>query len=211
MTETIDILMAKVANAIRRKALYQHDLDAIAMLTNAAKNKLPSRFVEIVSDMDKNFLHHSGDSRLNCLYRLNEIYEVSKLLPATSIDGLDSEELTPLFSLEEEETNEILDLCSKMRKIILSTNEFDQAHKVRLLNRISAIESEVHKEKGRFDVILAGVSEVGETLGKFGTSIKPLTDRMAEVAKITRSKTKAYDQIPAPEDVKQIEDKSGDD
>ena len=54
------------------------------------------------------------------------------------------------------------------------------------------------------DVICGGVSDIGETLGKFGVDIKPLTDRMTEVMQITRAGSKEYEQLPAPEEVKQL-------
>jgi len=114
------------------------------------------------------------------------------------------QDFVPTFSLNAKDKDRVLELCADMRKIILATVEFDNAHKVRLSNRIFSIEAEVHKKKGLFDVVLGGVSDIGETLGKFGKDIKPLTDRMAEVKKITRKNTQAYDQIPAPEEIKRL-------
>ncbi|MBL1436859.1 MAG: hypothetical protein COB08_011780 [Rhodobacteraceae bacterium] len=210
MTEIVTKLIAKVNQAVGFKTLYRHDLDAIAMLTDAAKNELPSRFKKIVAEMDEHYNQYTRDDRFLFLRRLLEIYEVFRVLPSQSIDQLDSDGLAPVFTLDDKEKSKVLGLCNKMRKIVHSSVGFDEPHKIRLLNRIAAIEAEIHKEKGRFDVILAGVTDVGETLGKFGTSMKPLTDRMAEIANITRSKTKEYDQIPAPEEVKKIEDKSDD-
>lgn len=112
--------------------------------------------------------------------------------------------LLPTFSLAQADKDRVLELCTGMRKIIFASQDFDEPHKKRLLNRIAAIEKQVHSPKGLFDVVLGGVSDVGETLGKFGKDIKPLTDRMNEVVKITRKGTKEYDQIPAPEDIKRL-------
>jgi len=91
-----------------------------------------------------------------------------------------------------------------MRKIVFATTDFDEPHRLRLLNRIAAIEAEVKKPKGMFDVVRAGVSDVGETLGKFGKDIKPLTDRIKEVTSIARKNTSEYDQLPAPEELKRL-------
>ncbi len=73
-----------------------------------------------------------------------------------------------------------------------------------MLNRIAAIEAETHKPEGMFDVVRGGIDDLGETLGKFGVNIKPLSDRMNEVVSIARRGTKAYDQLPEPEEVKQL-------
>lgn len=114
------------------------------------------------------------------------------------------EELLPTFTLEAPDQARVLKLCGDMRKIIIGTTDFDTAHKRRLLDRVAAIEKQVHQEKGMLDVVLAGVTDVGETLGKFGKDLKPLTDRMSEINKIARGGSKEYDQIPAPEEIKSL-------
>lgn len=113
-------------------------------------------------------------------------------------------EFAPQFELGTKDKDRVVELCIQMRKIILASDIFDQPHKRRLLNRIAGIEHQVQQPKGLLDIVRAGVSDVGETLGKFGTDIEPLTKRMKEVAQIARSNSKEYDQIPAPEEVKQL-------
>jgi hypothetical protein len=112
------------------------------------------------------------------------------------------EALEPTFELNKKDQARVLELAQKMRKIVLATSAFDHAHKRRLLDRITAIEKQVHQPKGRLDVILGGVSDVGDTLKKFGTDLKPLTDRMTEIKKITQSHSGEYEAIPAPEEIK---------
>lgn len=117
--------------------------------------------------------------------------------------------LLPQFELSDTDKKRVLKLCTDMRKIVLSSTDFDHPHKIRLGNRIAAIEAEVYKDRGLFDVILGGVADVGETLGRFGRDIKPLTDRMTEIRRITQKGTPEYDQIPAPDEVKRISDQTG--
>lgn len=109
-----------------------------------------------------------------------------------------------VFELQTEERDLLLKRCEQMRKIVWSSTAFDGPHRTRLLRRISAMEIEIQKEKGLFDVILGGISDFGETSGKFGNDIKPLTDRMREVAQITRKQTPDYAELPAPEEVPQL-------
>ena len=124
-------------------------------------------------------------------------------------DALDPEVVnepdgTPYFKLTVDEEKLVLDLAADMRRAILDAQCFDQPWKLRLLKRVSAIEFEVHRSKGRLDVVLGGLGDVGEALGKFGNDVKPILDRMAEIAKITRRKSSEYDQLPAPEEQKRL-------
>ena len=102
------------------------------------------------------------------------------------------------------EKGRVLELSSQIRKIIFASTAFDEPHKRRLLNRIAAIENEVNQPKGKLDVILGGVSDIGDALKKFGGDLKPLSDRISEIKKITQSKSKEYAQIPAPEEQKAL-------
>jgi hypothetical protein len=116
--------------------------------------------------------------------------------------------LLPTFTLGKSDRTRVSKLCSDMRKIVFASSEFDAPHKRRLLNRIAAIEIQISRDRGLFDVILAGIADFGEALGKFGKEIKPLTDRMVEIRKIAQEGTPDYDQIPPPNDTKRIEDKT---
>ncbi len=116
----------------------------------------------------------------------------------------DNEALLPTFSINEDEKEKIAHLCSEMREIVHKSSEFDDPHKVRLLNRIAAIENEALKAKGLFDVVRGGMNDLGETLGTFGTNIKPLTDRMQEVVGIARRGASEYEKLPKPDEVKKL-------
>lgn len=108
------------------------------------------------------------------------------------------------FELDSGEVAEIFRLAGEMRTIVSESKKFDEAHKRRLMSRISKIEFEIHRSHGSFDVILAGITEFGETLGKFGKDVKPLVDRMKEIRQITQAKTKNYPEIAPPEDNKRL-------
>lgn len=177
------------------------DLDEIKLLYRYCKEQFPDEIEEILDRID------GRDDTLEleiAFGRILRLIEVGRTLPpkgvADSID-LTNDAIYPSFSLVERDKIRIAELCSQMRKIVFATTDFDQPHKVRLLNRIAAIEAESQKKKGFFDVVRGGLNDLGETLGKFGRDIKPLTDRMNEVVSIARSNTKEYDQLPAPEEV----------
>ncbi|WP_281709441.1 hypothetical protein [Phaeobacter italicus] len=186
------------------------EFDELVMLVDIAKDTLPKRFAQIVGQTDQKFPAGSTgvkrDERFEIAERLETVLRVANEFPSQTSEtaGNDEDELTPTFILDPSDKTRVLDLCAQMRKIVLATDVFDQPHKRRLLNRIAGIEHQVEQPKGLLDVIRAGVSDVGETLGKFGTDIEPLTKRMQEVAQIARSNSKEYKQIPAPEEVKQL-------
>ena len=182
------------------------------MFVDAAGEVVPDRLVNLKGSIDS-FNSDYPDTYRELWERLVRIIETHKRIPQTSTVGFEEadDRLIPKFELPDKDKERIFELCSQMRKIILASQVFDQPHRRRLLDRIAGIEHQVEQPKGMLDVVRAGVSDVGETLGKFGTDIKPLTDRMKEVADIARRGSKEYDQIPAPDEVKQIEYNSAED
>jgi hypothetical protein len=179
------------------------DMDEITMLTDIIRNNLPDKFIKLVIAADEDF-PSSDEGRFELLQRLEKILEVAIAFPGAYKTDEIGNGLLPTFELSKSDQSRVFELCDQMRKIVFASAVFDEPHKRRLLDRVAAIEQQVHQKKGKFDVILGGISDIGETLGKFGVDIKPLTDRMNEVVKITRKGTKEYDQLPAPEEVKQL-------
>lgn len=184
----------------------QPDFDEIKILHSRTKEHFPQEFNDLVARMEYSL---SNDNNRNLFQRLARILEVIDSLP-TELKHVQergsptSTTLVPMFELKKPDKERIFELCTAMRKIVFVTVDFDQPHQLRLLNRIAAIEAETQKDKGIFDVVRGGLNDLGETLGKFGKDIKPLTDRMAEVVSIARKGTKEYDQLPPPEDVKRL-------
>lgn len=180
------------------------DFDAVSTYIDADPTIFPERLKKLLASPGQN-----NDEWQLTLTRVRSIAGAMSQIPK-SLNARGDEKtqeqvkLLPLFELEDAEKNRILELCGQMRKIVWASDDFDQPHRVRLLNRIAAIEIEVQKPKGWFDVVRGGIDDLGETPGSFGVKIKPLTDRMAEVVGIARRKTKDYEKLPTPEEVKQL-------
>ena len=170
--------------------LFMDKLNALSMMGDSAfitskhfdqlevyVNAKPSLFPEKVVNLVKNPGTSTG-GRHRTIERIFAIFEAIENLPAgiELNEAQNTDALIPTFVLNENDRLRISDLCEKMRKIIFSTQEFDESHRVRLLNRLAASEAEIHKPKGKFDVVRGGINDLGETLGKFGKDIKPLTD-----------------------------------
>ena len=179
------------------------DLDEILLIANSIRDLVAPKFNAVAEGYDKAFDHNHG-AKQRMLNRLVRILRVSGNLPDTLPEENPTPELVPEFSLPKREKERVLKLSEDMRKIVFSSTVFDEPHKRRLLNRIAAIEHEVHQPNGKLDVVLAGVVDVGDALGKFGQKVEPLTKRMKEIADLTRGRSKQYEQIPAPEEVKSL-------
>ncbi|UWR61801.1 hypothetical protein [Phaeobacter inhibens] len=115
-----------------------------------------------------------------------------------------SHDVLQTFEISSDDKSKLLALCSEMRELINSTLELDDKTKNRIAKRITAIEAQVRSGLGILDVVLSGMAEVGEAAGKFGNDVKPLVDRMREVAQIARSGSNDQDALPAPEEVKKL-------
>ncbi len=171
---------------------------------------LQKEFSNVIELINSDLSDHDEYSASKNVERLSGLLE-ARIVEAQLFEGKSEEEMETdhaYFQITQAERDAITMLATDMRKIVSTSTQFDKPHKVRLLKRISAIEQEVHKEKGRFDVILGGISDIGETAGQFGEDVKPLVERMAEIEQITRGKSPDYAQLEKPEEVLKIEDKT---
>ncbi|AGI67362.1 hypothetical protein OAN307_c16950 [Octadecabacter antarcticus 307] len=179
------------------------DTDEIRTLAQICANELPKKFIDLVGRAKFGFDKQDQRSFAN---RLQRSIDVEKRFgkPKGFEETNHSDPLIPEFSLTKKDRDRVLKLCSDMRKIILGSSDFDEPHRVLMLNRIAAVEKQAIDKRGKLDIVRGAASDIGETLGKFGKDIKPLTDRVKEVLKITRDATPAYDQIPAPDELKKL-------
>jgi len=190
---------AKQPNSGTSGILSAADWDEIGFLARFSQSELPARALDLATG---GFARNGSAQKQNCerILRALSLRDKYGVIPTVQEQEA-SDALEPTFSLEADDKARIFELSATMRKIVFASIVFDEAHKRRLLNRISAIENQVKQPKGKLDVILAGVSDVGDTLKKFGQDLKPLSDRMAEIRKIAQSGSNEYEQIPAPEEI----------
>lgn len=200
-------IVAYIDELINQDGLSEIDGDELFILIDSIEGNLPERFISLAHSIDGAFEHWENFDLQVVLSRLLRILEVSKSLPKATTAA---ENDLAYFQITQAEKDAITMLASDMRKIISTSTQFDRPHKVRLLKRISAIEEEVQKEKGMFDVILGGINDIGETAGKFGDDVKPLVERMAEIEQITRGKSPDYAQLEKPAELLKLDDKTDD-
>ena len=198
IAEEITRVLEKFRYAVSREQPFRAYLDRIEVLAKHPNAGLPEKFLEVLSEIDNMDYDIATSADVD---RLEAVLEAAQFLE--SVDPAVASDVV-YFEIDDDDKGKILALCQKMRKIIWATDVFDDPHRIRLLKRISAIETQVHEPKGMYDVILAGVVDFGDAAGKFGEKVKPLTDRMREIGLVARKGAREYDKIPAPEEVKRL-------
>ncbi|NTT85186.1 hypothetical protein [Tabrizicola fusiformis] len=182
------------------------DVEVVRTLAGYGKSVFPKQFMDVLFDEEDLTYKRYHNVRFSSLHAILDAYEAipDSLRTSSASSATIEDELDPTFSLAPSETALVFRLCAEIRAAISSSKLFDVPHKRRLLNRVASIEREIHLPKGRLDVILGGMSDFGETLGKFGKDVKPLVDRMTEIMGIAREKSEDYDQLPRPDEVKRL-------
>jgi hypothetical protein len=88
------------------------------------------------------------------------------------------------YEFSDEELNRAQTLLNDLRDEIAASEQFEPKHKARILSKLEGLQKELHKNISNLDKFWGLIGEAGIVFGKFGEDVKPLVDRMAEVAKI---------------------------
>lgn len=115
--------------------------------------------------------------------------ETSKLLHTIYLDQQTRKYSDKFNSLSayvftDEDFSTIQKLLNEMRDIITNSEVITANHKRRLLERLERMQRELHKTTSDLDRFWGFIGEAGIAIGKFGNDIKPLVDRINELAKI---------------------------
>ena len=119
-------------------------------------------------------------------------------------------EYTNFFeSVEEYEFNDqdfarVQDLINELRKLIGDSNLITPDHKRRLLRRLEAMQSEIHKKSSDIDRFWGFVAEAGIVTRKFGEDMKPISDRVTELGKIVIAVIMSKEGIQALPDITKL-------
>ena len=92
----------------------------------------------------------------------------------------------------------IQSLVNELREMISSPESpFSEDHQKRLLKRLEKLQSELHKRVSDVDEVWALVADAGIALGKFGHDVKPLVDRVRELAQICWENQARAEDLPS--------------
>lgn len=101
------------------------------------------------------------------------------------------------FEFTEGDLERIQQLINELRDLISKAEELKPKHKQRLLNKLENVQKEFHKTMSTLDLSLGAIIETGVALGQFGKDVKPLTDRIGELASIILSAQKRAYGLPS--------------
>ena len=101
------------------------------------------------------------------------------------------------FEFTEGDLERIQQLINELRDLISKTKELDKKHQQRLLIKLEEVQKEFHKKMTTLAKVLEAIIEIGVNLGRFGKDIKPLTDRIGELAGIILSAQKRAYELPS--------------
>ncbi len=91
----------------------------------------------------------------------------------------------------------IQQIINELRSQITESTLFEDGHKQRLLRRLEAMQSEMHKKMSDVDKIWGLVGDAGVVVGKFGKDAKPFVDRIKELSKIAWRTQARAEELPS--------------
>lgn len=91
----------------------------------------------------------------------------------------------------------IQQIINELRDHLGSSELFEEDHRRRLLRRLEALQSEMHKKMSDVDRIWGLVGDAGVAIGKFGSDAKPFVDRIRELSQIAWKTQARAEELPS--------------
>jgi len=91
----------------------------------------------------------------------------------------------------------IQQILNELRGQIGESELFQEDHRRRLLRRLEALQSEIHKKMSDVDRIWGLVGDAGVAIGKFGKDAKPFVDRIRELSQIAWRTQARAEELPS--------------
>ena len=91
----------------------------------------------------------------------------------------------------------IQQIINELRDQIVESDLFEEDHRRRLLRRLEALQSEIHKKMSDVDRIWGLVGDAGIAIGKFGKDSKPFVDRILELSQIAWKTQARAEELPS--------------
>lgn len=95
-------------------------------------------------------------------------------------------------------------LINELRQEVGTSTNLEDGHKARLLKRLEALQSELHKKISDLDKFWGLIGDASVVMAKIGNDAKPIVDRVREIADIVwRTQTRA-EELPSGTTLPQI-------
>ncbi len=88
-------------------------------------------------------------------------------------------------------------LINELRDFITSSEKLEADHQRRLLKRLEALQSELHKRISDLDRFWGLIGDAGVVLGKLGNDAKPIVDRIRELVEIVWNTQGHAEELPS--------------
>ena len=88
-------------------------------------------------------------------------------------------------------------LVNELRDMIVASSDFDERHRERILEKLEAVQKELHKRMTSLGKLWDLIGEGGVVLGKFGEDAKPIFDRIREICEIAWRTTARAEELPS--------------
>jgi len=101
------------------------------------------------------------------------------------------------YEFTDGDLSRVQELINELRQEIITSDLFDESHRSRLLRRLEATQSELHKKMSDVDRIWGLVGDAGIVIGKFGKDAKPFVDRIKELSQIAWKTQARAEELPS--------------
>jgi hypothetical protein len=89
-----------------------------------------------------------------------------------------------LYLFTDDEINDIQKLIDEVRGLITNSSVITDSHKQRVLARLEAMQSELHRKTTKIDGFFMFMGQFGICIGKFGEDIKPISEKVDKLGKM---------------------------
>jgi hypothetical protein len=108
------------------------------------------------------------------------------------------------YEFSDQDYLRVQQLINELRDLISNSQLITSDHKRRLLRRLEAMQSELHKRSSDIDRFWGFIGEAGIAVRKFGEDIKPISERVQELGRIVIAVIFAKEGIQALPEITQL-------
>lgn len=101
------------------------------------------------------------------------------------------------YTFSDEDLKRAQEILNQLRDHINESQLFEPDHKRRLLLRIEAAQTELHKSVSDLDRFWGFVGDAGVAIGKFGNDAKPFVDRIRELTQLIWRTQASAERLPS--------------
>jgi len=113
------------------------------------------------------------------------------------------------YHFNEDEISYIQKIINALRDEITSKDVFKDEHKQRILNRLEALQQELHKKMSDLDRFWGLIGDAGVALGKFGADAKPFADLIKDLTKVVWGAQARVEEIECSDCLPLLSNESG--